>query len=80
MIRGTELLSLRLPFTAGMGQHSLIHFLQREHGGKEKNKCFRPVSNRGPFACEVNVITTTLRKLPFVAITVSDVGKFTSAQ
>uniref|UniRef100_A0A674NWD2 CCHC-type domain-containing protein n=1 Tax=Takifugu rubripes TaxID=31033 RepID=A0A674NWD2_TAKRU len=26
------------------------------------NKCFRPVSNRGPFACEANVITTTLRK------------------
>lgn len=25
--------------------------------------CFRPVSNRGPFACEANVITTTLRKL-----------------
>ena len=24
--------------------------------------CFRPVSNRGPFACEANVITTTLRK------------------
>ena len=27
-----------------------------------KQKCFRPVSNRGPFACEANVITTTLRK------------------
>ena len=25
--------------------------------------CFRPVSNLGPFACEANVITTTLRKL-----------------
>lgn len=24
--------------------------------------CFCPVSNRGPFACEANVITTTLRK------------------
>ena len=23
--------------------------------------CFRPVSNRGPFACKANVITTTLR-------------------
>ena len=25
-------------------------------------QCFRPVSNRGPFACEANVITTTLRE------------------
>ena len=30
---------------------------------KRKEPCFRPVSNRGPFACEANVITTTLRKL-----------------
>lgn len=29
---------------------------------KEKNECFCPVSNRGPFACEANVITTTLQK------------------
>ena len=27
-----------------------------------RRPCFRPVSNRGPFACEANVITTTLRK------------------
>ena len=27
-----------------------------------KQTCFRPVSNRGPFACKANVITTTLRK------------------
>ena len=26
------------------------------------NTCFCPVSNRGPFACEANVITTTLQK------------------
>ena len=25
-------------------------------------QCFRPVSNRGPFACEANMITTTLRE------------------
>ena len=29
----------------------------------KKVLCFRPVSNRGPFACEANVMTTTLRKL-----------------
>lgn len=29
----------------------------------KKEACFRPVSSRGPFACEANVITTTLRKL-----------------
>ena len=28
----------------------------------EKRGCFRPGSNRGPFACEANVITATLRK------------------
>lgn len=27
-----------------------------------KEKCFCPVSNWGPFACEANVITTTLQK------------------
>ena len=32
------------------------------NGGAESKYCFRPVSNRGPFACEANVITTTLRK------------------
>ena len=31
--------------------------------GIYKDKCFRPVSSRGPFACEANVITATLRKL-----------------
>ena len=30
---------------------------------EEGCRSFRPVSNRGPFACEANVITTTLRKL-----------------
>ena len=30
---------------------------------KKKKKCFRPGSNRRPFACEANVITATLRKL-----------------
>ena len=30
--------------------------------GRKQAVCFRPVSNRGPFACEANVITTTLRK------------------
>ena len=30
--------------------------------GSEKTQ-FRPGSNRGPFACQANVITTTLRKL-----------------
>ena len=29
----------------------------------KQNHCFCPVSNRGPFACETNVITTTLQKL-----------------
>lgn len=40
---------------------------KREKRGEKKRregkgKCFCPVSNRGPFACEANVITTTLQK------------------
>lgn len=35
---------------------------QEERKLGAKSGCFRPVSNRGPFACEANVITTTLRK------------------
>ena len=30
---------------------------------RKLNECFPTVSNRGPFACETNVITTTLQKL-----------------
>ena len=37
---------------------------QKVENLKKKPKCFCPVSNRGPFACEANVITTTLQKPP----------------
>ncbi len=38
-------------------------FLAAVSCSKKKEICFRPGSNRRPFACEANVITTTLRKL-----------------
>ena len=40
----------------------LCRFLQRSGKSAKDRRCSRPVSNRGPFACEANVITTTLRK------------------
>ena len=38
-------------------ERSLTLNISKERG------CFRPVPNQGPFTCEANVITTTLRKL-----------------
>ena len=38
------------------------NFFRRNYLFKNVKSCFHPGSNRGPFACEANVITTTLRK------------------
>ena len=52
-------LPLPVPFASVGFANENAHLREEK---KEEEDCFRPVSNREPFACEANVITTTLRK------------------
>ena len=46
-----------------MEEEEYIEPGDRRQGEKNTKNCFRPGSNRRPFACQADVITATLRKL-----------------
>ena len=53
---------IEYPSVSWYSESPQFDFVNDSEWAQTKN-CFHPVSNRGPFACEANVITTTLWKL-----------------